>query len=77
MKSDSEEENEGDDHIDGEQESPKISFKAEAAEAMDAAERPDNYPTPRSENGVGPVRPESCGSSKKTDRQIWEMARDI
>lgn len=35
---------------------------AEAAEAMDAAERPDNYPTPRSKNGVGPVRPESCGS---------------
>ena len=48
LKSDSEEENEGDDHIDGEQESPKISFKAEAAEAMDAAESPeDMIPLPK------------------------------
>lgn len=48
LKSDSEEENEGDDHIDGEQESPKISFKAEAAEAMDAAESPeDMIPLPQ------------------------------
>ena len=48
LKSDSEEENEGDDHIDGEQESPKISFKAEAADAMDVAESPeDMIPLPQ------------------------------
>ena len=49
LKSDSEEENEeGDDRIDDEQESPKISFKAEAAEAMDAAESPeDMIPLPQ------------------------------
>ena len=49
LKSDSEEENEeGDDRIDDEEKSPKMSFKVEAAGTMDAAESPeDMIPLPQ------------------------------
>ena len=43
LKSDSEDENEnGDDHIDDKEESPQMRFEAEAAEAMDASESPED-----------------------------------